>query len=94
MIQLDNNYRINTEDNNNCILEFFEQRTKNKGTDKEEQFEYIEQWFYPHVHDALKKYLYMVQKYSTSIEEILQKTKEVEKLINTLQIDNNSFKTN
>lgn len=84
MILLDQNYRINTEDNNNCILEFFEQRTKNKGTDKEEQFEFVEQYFYPHIHDCLEKYLYLTQKSSKTVEEILAKTKQVEEKINQL----------
>jgi hypothetical protein len=84
MIVLDENYRIDTEDNNNCILEFFEQRTKNKGTDKEEQFEFVEQYFYPRVSDCLEKYLYLSQKNSKTVQEILLKTKEIEKLLQTM----------
>jgi hypothetical protein len=86
MILLDQNYRINTEDNNNCILEFFEQRTKNKGTEKEEQFEYVDQYHFAHVHDCLEKYLYLMQKSSKTVEEILAKTKEVENTIKKLNI--------
>ena len=86
MIILDNNYRINTEDSNNCILEFFEIRTKNKDTEKEEQFEFVEQYYFPHIHDCLIKYLYLVQKSAISIEDILLKTKEVENTIKKLNI--------
>jgi 23S rRNA maturation mini-RNase III len=86
MILLDNNYRINTEDSNNCILEFFEIRTKNKDTEKEEQFEYVDQYFYSNVHDCLIKYLYLTQKSSKTVEEILAKTKQVESLIQKLNI--------
>jgi hypothetical protein len=86
MIILDENYRINTEDNNNSILEFFEIRTKNKDTEKEEQFEFVEQYHFPHVHDCLEKYLYLTQKSAVSIEDILLKTKEVENTIKKLNI--------
>lgn len=84
MIQLDENYRINTEDNNNCILEFFEIRTKNKDTEKEKQFEYVEQWFYPSILTCLTKYLSLVQKEATSIEQVIEKTNLAEKNITEL----------
>ena len=94
MIQLDEKHRINVEERKLCILEFFETRTKNEGKENEEEFEYVDQYFYPDVKSCLVKYLDLCQEQATSIEEILQKTKEVENLINSLQISNNSFKTN
>ena len=88
MIILDNNYRINTEDNNNCILEFFEIRTKNKDTEKEEQFEYVEQYYYSSVQDCLEKYLQLAQKEAKDIKDCIRITEETIKRILNLKLIN------
>ena len=88
MIILDNNYRINTEDNNNCILEFFEIRTKNKDTEKEEQFEYVEQYYYSNVQDCLEKYLQLAQKEAKDIKDCIRITEETIKRILNLKLIN------
>ena len=84
-MNLDKNYRINFEDANNCILEFFEMRTRTKKDGASEEYEFVDQWFYPSVKFCLIKYLELKQKDSKDIKDCIRITREVEERIKLIK---------
>lgn len=82
-MKLNKNYRIVYEENN-TILQFFEQRKKVKKDKSEEQYEYVDNYYYPHLKSALKAYLNKVVS-DTTIEGVVSKIENVEKLILNLK---------
>lgn len=86
MINLNKNYRI-VFDDNNIFLQFFELREKNKKeTEEKVEFEYTENCYYPNVKSALKGFLNKYLDGSSSVDEVLKRTDEVENIINNLKL--------
>lgn len=75
-------------DENNVILQFFEQRERTKKDGTKEPYEYQDNYYYGSVKQALKSYLNKSLKYAENIQEILRRIDEVEQKIDALQIIN------
>lgn len=85
-MELDEKYRIVT-DENNVILQFFEQRTRKvKKTETEEEYEYTENYYYPTIKTALKGFLNKSVKECKTVEQILAEFKRLEGIIDNLKI--------
>lgn len=87
-IKLDENWSIETQADNVC-LKYKKIKTikrKNKKTDQEEEAEVTEknEYHYPSIKLALKKYLNESQKDCTTIQDVLKRIDEVEKKINKI----------
>ena len=94
-MDLDNNYRI-VYDENNVILQFFEQREKmiikrvvDKETDKPKRlsipsgefYEHTENFYYPNMKTALTAFLMKSLRGSETIENVLNQIARVELII-------------
>lgn len=84
-MNLNENYRIVT-DENNVTLQFFETREKDKKDGSKETFEFTDNFYYPTIKTALKGFLNKSIKHCETAEEILKKIEEVEDIINNLKI--------
>ena len=89
-IELDSNWYLTPDGFNGVTLTFHEKRQKvKKETDKEVYFEYTEDYHYPRISQALTKYVTVTQNNSETLQEILDKTDFLIKLIDKL---NKGFK--
>lgn len=84
MITLSEKYRI-IEDANNTVLQFFEIRTRKKKDGTDEQYEFVDDFFYPDLKSALISFIQKEIKYSANIDEVLSRISAIEKTINHLQ---------
>lgn len=85
-LSLDDKYRIETDDNN-VVLQFFENRIrKNKKTKLEEEYEYVESFYYPSIKTALKAYLNKALKECKTTTHILSELKRVECIIDKIKL--------
>ena len=82
-MNLDNNYRI-VYDENNVILQFFDQREK-KTKDGNVDFEFTENFYYPNMKTALTAFLMKSLHGSGSVEAVLQEIRRVESIISKLK---------
>ena len=82
-MNLDNNYRI-VYDENNVILQFFEQLEK-KQKDGNVDFEFTENFYYPNMKTALTAFLMKSLHGSGSVEAVLQEIRRVESIISKLK---------
>ena len=82
-MNLDNNYRI-VYDENNVILQFFEQREK-KTKDGNVDFEFTENFYYPNLKTALTAFLTKSLHGSKTIEFVLNEIARVESIISKIK---------
>lgn len=80
MIQLDNNYRIETDANNYTLIKEENTGEIHKETGKETISK--DQWYFPKLNQCLSKYLNESVKGAESVKELLEKVNEVEAKIN------------
>lgn len=85
-MKLNNNYRI-VYDSNNTILQFFEQREKQKLQKGKliptgEFYEFTEDYYYPNLKTALNGFLNKCTWGLETAEEVLTEIKRIELLIN------------
>jgi len=83
-MELDNNYRI-VYDENNVILQFFEQRAKKQKDGSLVDFEFTENFYYPNMKTALNAFLSKSLHGSISVEAVLQEIRRVESIISNLK---------
>jgi len=84
-MELNENYRIIT-DENNVILQFFETREKeNKKDGSKEPYEFTDNFYYPTIKTALRGFLNKSIKPSTAVEDCLYRIEEVENIIKSLK---------
>lgn len=74
-MKIDENYSIQTDDNN-CTLVFSEQRTREKKDDTTEEYTFEDRWYYPTVYHCLKRYLQLAQKEAKDVEDCIRLTEE------------------
>lgn len=86
-MQISDNYRI-VFDEKNVILQFFEQRQKNKKDGSKENYEYTDDTYHISVKQALKAFLQKNLIGSKSAEDCLSRINEVENKIDSLKIEN------
>lgn len=82
-MQLNETYRI-TKDENNVILQFHENRERNKKDGTVEVYEFVDNWYYPSVKMALKSFLNKSVDQAGSVKEVLDKIEEAERRIDNL----------
>lgn len=83
-LQLDKNWRIES-DTYSWVLIF--QETRQKETGEKEDFEYINNWYYPKISQALEKYKQETLKTTETIEQMLSKLDEINKKIGEIKND-------
>lgn len=81
MITLNNNYYI-TNDSNNWILNYSEEKTKDNG----EKYTATDTWYYSKLSDLLSRFLDQRLKGTTTAKEIMQRIEQTEKIIQKLEI--------
>lgn len=81
---LNNNYRIKYEENN-CVLQYFESREREKKDGTKEQYEFTSDWYFPSVKACMRKFLNLYLEGSKDIEEVLQRIEYCENLINNIR---------
>lgn len=81
---LNNNYRIKYEENN-CVLQYFEKREREKKDGTKEQYEFTSDWYYPNVRGCLRKFLQLNLEGSESINQVLERITEVEQIIKKIK---------
>lgn len=84
-MDLDNNYRI-VYDESNVILQFHEIRTRYPKDGDPVEYEFTEDTFHPNLEWALKSFVKKAVKYSASIDEVLVRLSELNKLISNLKL--------
>lgn len=83
MLKLNENYRI-IYDESNVILQFFEMREKQKKDNTIEIYEFTDNYYYPTLKGALNAFLNKYLEGSKSVEEVMSKISDVEKIILTI----------
>lgn len=76
-------YRI-IFDENNVILQYFDQREKSKKDGSVEMYEYQQNTFYPTVKTALIAFLNKTQRNCKTVEGLIERIEYVESLINKI----------
>lgn len=89
ILVLSENYLIKPDNNNGVILVFSEQRTRVKRdevleVDIEEPFTFKEEWQYPRIAQALRKYADLEIMVEDNIELMIEKAEAVYKLIDRI----------
>jgi len=79
-MKLDDNYLL-VYDENNVVLRYEENRIRIKKDMTNEPYLFYEDRYYPTVKSALKAYLNISLKGSTSIEDVINRIKKAEKTI-------------
>lgn len=81
-IELDSRYYLCTDGGSGVSLVFHEPRKRiNKKTELEEDYIFEDKWYFTKLHSALEKFVELTQNSSETIEEILRKTIEIEKVL-------------
>ena len=87
-MKLDENYLL-VYDESNVVLRYEENRIRIKKDGTKEPYLFNEDRYYPNVKTALKAYLNISLKGSTSVEDIINRIEKTEELINTLYFQKN-----
>jgi predicted transcriptional regulator len=91
-IELDSNWYLTPDGFNGVVLTFHEIRKKvKKDTGEKENFEFINNYYFPRVAQALVKYVSVTQNNSESLEEVINKTDVLIKIINKLDKEFKQF---
>ena len=91
-IDLDSNWHLTPDGFNGITLTFHEIRQKTKkGTEEKEDFEFTDSFFYPRIAQALTKYIDATQNNSETLQEILDKTDKLNKLVEKLDKEFKQF---
>ena len=91
-LDLDSNWYLEPDSDSGIVLVFHEIRQKTKkDTNKEEDFLYEEKRFYPRIAQALTKYIDATQNNSETLQEILDKTDKLNKLVEKLDKEFKQF---
>jgi len=85
VLKITENWFIDCEDANNCILTFKEERIREKKTGEQEQYDYLDEYYYPNVQSALVKYLQLCQEEAKTVMECIELTNRVIKEIKQLK---------
>lgn len=80
MIKLNDNYHI-TNDANNWVLNYKEEKTKKSG----ETYEAVDSWYFSKLSDLLSRFLDNEMKDAKTAKELLGKINEVEQIIKKLK---------
>lgn len=83
-MKLNDNWRLNY-DENNVILEFHEKRIRKGKDDVETEYEFVDPHYYPTVPTALKGFLHKNLKGSESVQELVRRIEQTEKIITNLK---------
>lgn len=85
-MKIDENYRIDI-DENNCTLVFFETRERTKKDGEKEDYEFTTEYHYPTIVTALKKYLDLKQRNANDVRDCIRVTEETYEKISKLQFN-------
>jgi hypothetical protein len=85
-MKIDNFYSIDSSNEGSTLL-FSEQRIRNKGTEKEEEFLYTEPYYYNNVKSALKSFLFKSLEGSKDVEDCIKRIEIAEEKINKLNFN-------
>lgn len=86
-LQLDEKWRIES-DTYSWVLIFQETREKKKKETKEkEEFEYVDNWYYPKLSQALRTYKQESLKTTETIEQLLLKLESIDNKIDEIKND-------
>jgi hypothetical protein len=83
-MEVDEKFRI-VYDENNVILQFHEIRIKSKKDETKEEYEFVDNFYYSNIAQALKSYTNKCLKGSDSISELIQRIENLETLIPNLK---------
>ena len=83
-MQVDEKFRI-VYDENNVILQFHEIRIKTKKDGTEEQYEFVDNFYYSNITQALKSYTNKCLNGSNSILGLIKRIENLETLIPNLK---------
>jgi hypothetical protein len=87
-IDLDNSYYLKSDGASGIEMVFHETRQrKNKTTDELEDYTFEDHWWFTRITQALSKYADLTQNSSKTIEEILDKTNKIDKLLEKLNAE-------
>lgn len=84
MLILSEKFRIKYEENN-CVLQYFETREREKKDGTKEQYEYTSDWYYPDLKSSLRKFLQLNLEGSETINQVLERIAEVEQIIKKIK---------
>ena len=87
-MKLDDNYLL-VYDESNVVLRYEENRIRIKKDKTKEPYLFNEDRYYPNVKTALKAYLNISLKGSTSVEDVINRIEKAEKIISTLEVQRN-----
>jgi hypothetical protein len=86
ILKIDDNWSIET-DQNNCTLIFREKRIATKGKNAGEEFEFTDEFYYPSVYTALKRYLLEKQKDADDVQDCIRITEDTFEKLKTLKFE-------
>lgn len=87
-IVLDNLYHLESDSDSGIVLTFEEPRKRtSKTTGLEEDFIFVDRWYFTRISQALTKYVDLTQNSSKSLEDLLSKIDKVYKVIDTINKD-------
>lgn len=84
-MKLDEKYRI-VYDENNVVLQFFEQRVKEKKDGNKENYEFVDSFYFPNIKQALKSYANKTLKGSSSFLDLICRIELLESKIDNLEL--------
>ena len=76
VLKIDDNWFIDCNDPNNCVLTFTEPREREKKTGEKETYNYENQFYFPNISSCLQRYLQESQKEATTVEDCIRLTNE------------------
>jgi hypothetical protein len=82
-MELDKDYRIVYEENN-VTLQYHEIKIRTKKNGEKENYEFVDNFYYPNLQSALKAYSNKALSYSKSIKDVLDRQYNIELLIKQL----------
>ena len=88
-MKLDDNYLL-VYDESNVVLRYEENRIRIKKDGTKEPYLFNEDRYYPNVKTALKAYLNISLKGSTSVEDVIRRIEKAEKIISKTNVWNTS----
>jgi hypothetical protein len=84
-LKINENWRVETDSVCSTLI-FAEKRIKNKGTEKEQEHIYEENYYYPTVNQCLKAYLLKTQEDAKDVKDCIRRTKETLEEIKKLKL--------
>jgi hypothetical protein len=87
-IKLDENYSLESDGGNGISLVFSELRKRlNKKTDIEEDFTFIDRWYFLTAGQAIENYVKLRQNGSKTLDEVVENTRIILKMVEEFKVN-------